>query len=287
METRETSKRLRGWRKIAGATWGRPVDPQIYGELELDAGGMQGYIAKARTRGVKLTVTHLVGRACAYAIAQNPEVNVRLRPGRSVPRGSVDVFFIVAADEGRELTGVKVTDSDKKSAAELSAELRARTGRVQAGDDDGLGMAKPILDRLPVPLLRVVLRLAAWLTSDRDVDLRRFGMTRQAFGSAMVSSLGMFGIERAWAPLSPYYRVPLLVLVGEVTPKPVAVGNAVQVRSRVCLGVTMDHRYLDGHHAGRLASCVRAYCADPESFEPPLPPAESQEPPMEVKSPRQ
>jgi pyruvate/2-oxoglutarate dehydrogenase complex dihydrolipoamide acyltransferase (E2) component len=263
--------RLKGWRKIAGSTWRRPADPQIYGELELDAGALQAYIAKAKEHGVRLTVTHLIGRAAAHALAEHPDVNVRLRPGRSIPRDSVDVFFIVSTEDGRDLSGVKIRHADEKSAAEVSEELAQRSARVNAGDDDGLGKVKPVMDLLPVPVLRVVLRVAAWLTSDRDVDLSRFGMSRQAFGSAMVSSIGMFGIERAWAPLSPYYRVPFIVLVGEVASRPVAIEGTVQVRPRLSLGITMDHRYVDGHHAGRLARSVRDYCGDPERYEAPLP----------------
>lgn len=268
-----SGKRLRGWRKIARATWGPPSDPQIYGELELDAGALLSYLAEARRRGVRLTVTHLIGRGVAHALAEHPDVNVRLRGARAIPRETVDVFFIVTSEDGRELSGVKVREADRKSAVGIAEELSRQVARVHAGDDTGIGKAKPLMDRLPLPLLRVVLRLAAWLTSDRDVDLSGLGMGRQAFGSAMVSSLGMFGIERAWAPLSPYYRVPFLVLVGEVVSKPVVVEGTVQARPRVALGVTLDHRYLDGHHAGRLVSSVKTYCADPARFEPPLPPS--------------
>ncbi len=41
-------------------------------------------------------------------------------------------------------------------------------------------------------------------------------MPRQAFGGAMITSVGMWGIGHAYSPLAHYYRVPLLVLVGAV-----------------------------------------------------------------------
>jgi pyruvate/2-oxoglutarate dehydrogenase complex dihydrolipoamide acyltransferase (E2) component len=34
------------------------------------------------------------------------------------------------------------------------------------------------------------------------------------------------------------------------------------------LSATLDHRYLDGSHAGRLVRSARAYLEDPGSFEP-------------------
>jgi pyruvate dehydrogenase E2 component (dihydrolipoamide acetyltransferase) len=36
------------------------------------------------------------------------------------------------------------------------------------------------------------------------------------------------------------------------------------------LAATLDHRYLDGFHAARLARSVRAYLGDPLAHEPPL-----------------
>ena len=61
-------------------------------------------------------------------------------------------------------------------------------------------------------------RTAAWLTSDLNLDLTRLGMPRQAFGGAMITSVGGWGITRAYSPPAHYYLVPLLVLVGAVRP---------------------------------------------------------------------
>ena len=78
-----------------------------------------GYIEEARQRtGVHVTLTHMVGRAVAHGLAEVPELRMRLARGREHERESVDVFFIVAAEGGQELTGVKVRDADRKSAAE-------------------------------------------------------------------------------------------------------------------------------------------------------------------------
>ena len=62
--------RAEGWRKVASATWRGPLDPQIYGDLELDAAELLAFIQDARAAtGVHVTVTHLVGRALAHAVA--------------------------------------------------------------------------------------------------------------------------------------------------------------------------------------------------------------------------
>jgi pyruvate dehydrogenase E2 component (dihydrolipoamide acetyltransferase) len=131
-----------------------------------------------------------------------------------------------------------------------------------------MGKTKKMIGGTPRSLMRSAMRVTAWLTADRDMDLQKYGLPRQAFGSAMVSSVGMFGIGHAYAPLSPYYRIPFLALVGEVQKRAVVVDDEVVARQMFTIAATMDHRYLDGFHAARLARSVREYLGDPKRFEP-------------------
>lgn len=264
-------QRITGWRKIAAAAWGRPNDPQIYGDLELDASEVLAFIEEARAKtGVRLTMTTMVGRALARALADHPDLNVRMYRGNFIRRETVDVFFIVSAEEGSELSGVKVANADKKGAVEIARELGERAGAIRSGNDVELGKTKRVIGGTPRWLLGTSIKVSSWLTTDRDLDLKRFGLPRQAFGSTIVSSVGMFGVQRAYAPLAGYYRVPFLVLVGEVTDKAVVIDKEVVVRPMLTLTSTMDHRYIDGYHAARLARSVRGYFERPREHEPPL-----------------
>lgn len=262
------AQRIRGWRKLAGSTWRAPDNPQFFGDLDIDATALLSYVDDIRARtGVHLTITHLVGRALARALAEVPEVAVRLVRGRVYPRESIDIFFIVATDGGRDLTGVKVDGVDRKSAVEVATELAGRTGAINRGEDQEYGRSKTSLARFSPRVLRRVLRIAAWLTTDLNLDLSRFGMPRQAFGAAMISSVGMLGISKAYIPLSPYYKVPMVAVVGEVRDRPAIVDGAVAVRPMLTVTATFDHRYADGAQASRMAAAVLAYCADPAAFE--------------------
>jgi pyruvate/2-oxoglutarate dehydrogenase complex dihydrolipoamide acyltransferase (E2) component len=263
--------KIQGWRKISAATWGHPNDPQIYGDLEIDATACLAFIEDARDAAdVKLTMTHMVGKAIAHALGENPDLNVRMYRNYFIQRDTVDVFFIVSMGEGAELSGVKVERADEKPVIEIARELAERATRIRGEGDPEFGKTKRMMARTPRRLLHYTMRAAAWLTTDRNIELKKYGLPRQTFGSVMVSSVGMFGIQHAYAPLSPYYRIPLLVLVGEVTPKPVVVENEVVARPIVTLSATIDHRYLDGFHAARLARSVREYADDPKRFEPAL-----------------
>jgi pyruvate/2-oxoglutarate dehydrogenase complex dihydrolipoamide acyltransferase (E2) component len=257
-----------GWRKVAAATWGHPNDPQIYGDLELDATCLLAFIDDARhTTGVHVTVTHAVGRAIAHALSEHPELNTRLHRGRFLPRESVDIFFVASVAGGKDVSGVKVVAADRKSVVEVAEELVRRVARIREEGEAEVGRSQNAIDSTPFWLLRPVLRLATWLTADRNADLKRLGLPRQAFGSAMVSSVGMFGVQKAYGPLSPLYRIPILALVSEVAEKPVVEDGEIVARPILTITATMDHRFLDGSHAASLARSVRAYLEDPSAFE--------------------
>ena len=255
------------WRKLASATWRTPHDPQIYGDVDVDATAALAFIEDVRAAtGVRVSVTHLVGKAIAHTLAAHPDLNVRMRRGRFVPRESVDIFFVAAVADG-DLSGVKVRQADTKSVVEIAHELEARVQRLRGGDDAEFGTTKRLFDVLPTRALAAGFRFATWLTMDRDVDLKRFGLPREAFGSAMVTSVGMFGVQHAYAPLSPYYRIAFLALVSEVATKPVVVDGEVVARPVLNIAATLDHRYLDGAQAGRLARTMQSYLEDPAAVE--------------------
>lgn len=265
-----TRSRLTGWRKVASALWDAPSDPQIYGMLEIDATPMVAMIKAAREAGQHLTPTHLVGRAVGHALVAVPDLNVRLLGDFAHPRESVDVFFITAVDQGRDLSGVKIQEIDRKSAVEVATELDRRSRAMKEGHDPELAKAKKAFEVLPRRPLRAALRLSAWLAGDRAKSIRSLGVTASPFGSAMVTSVGMLGLPIGFAPLAWMYRVPLLVLVAEIVDKPVVVDGRVEVRPILPITATIDHRYVDGAHLGKALRAFRAYLERPSDFEPDL-----------------
>ena len=80
----------------------------------------------------------------------------------------------------------------------------------------------------------------------------------------MVTNVGVFGIEMAWAPLIPYARTPLCITLGAIRTAPSVVGDAIVPRKRVSIGVVFDHRVMDGYHAGVMARRFEEIFADPD-----------------------
>jgi hypothetical protein len=97
-----------------------------------------------------------------------------------------------------------------------------------------------------------------YLAYEWNLDLRRLGVPRDAFGSAMITNIGSLGLESAFAPLIPYSRVPLILALGAVEDTPVVDGDRVVPGKTMRVCATFDHRLLDGAHAARMARVLRA-----------------------------
>jgi len=244
---------------MAAAMWRSPSDPSIYGQMDVDATAALAFLAAQPT---KITVTHLVARAVALAMKDQPEINAKVRFwGRLEQRSTIDVFVTVAT--GRDLSGARIDRADEKPLAQLAAELADRVKKIRTGSDASYQQSRKALKSVPWYLARAATRLSDVLVNELHLDLPAQGLPRDPFGSAIVTSVGMFGIDAAFAPFVPLARCPMLILVPEVRPRPWAVGTTVEVRPVLRLCATFDHRIIDGAAAGRFANRLTTLFASP------------------------
>ena len=274
------AKRLPTWRKLALETWSMPSSPAAYGVLDLDCEAALAWCARAReASGEKVTLTHVVGKAAAAAIASAPETNGFASLGRLMLRETVDVFFQVSFFDGEgtgargeretrrdaNLAGAKVARADQKSVVDLARELRERSQAIRERGPDATVRATKMMASFPGPLRSWAARFGAFLSFDMGWNLGRVGIPYDPFGSCMVTNVGVFGIEMAWAPLIPYARTPLCITLGAIRTAPSIVEGAIVARKRVSLGVVFDHRVMDGYHAGVMARRFQEIFADPDA----------------------
>lgn len=237
--------------------WPPPRDPTVYSTLEIDVSEALPFLEEIRGRtGVRVTMTHLVIKAIAEALHRHPECNGIVRRGWVWLREQVDVFAQVVTDEGEDLGGLKIENAAKKSIAEVAAEMQRRVERIRAHDDPELETSKRMLDRVPNFLLGPMMRLTELASHGLGLDLTRFGLKPDPFGGAMVSSIAAFGLDCALAPIVPFSRCPIVLIVGRVQMRPWVVNGEVVARPVLALGATFDHRLLDGAQASRLAKVV-------------------------------
>ena len=131
-----------GWRKVAASVWGSPNDPQIYGDLEIDASRLLAFIEEARRQtGAHVTVTHPVGKALARALAEHPDLNTRLFAGvhpAGVGRHLLRRLGRRRPGPLRDEGGGRRPQVVVEIAEELGSRVeRVRTGDREVGEDEG------------------------------------------------------------------------------------------------------------------------------------------------------
>lgn len=253
------------FRRIAAAMWRAPRDPSIHGFVDVDVSETLRFLDehKART-GQRLTLTHIVARAVAQAFAAHPELNAKVRFGaRLEERRTVDLVVSVARDRGRDLSAARVDAAETLSLDELAAAVEREVKRSRAGADEHYERSRGSLSRLPFFLTRPLLWLTDVLGNELHLHLPRLGLPRDPFGTAVITNVGMFGIDTAFAPFLPLGRCPLLLLVTAVKERPVVIGGAVVARPVLRLCATFDHRVVDGAAAGKLARVITELVAHP------------------------
>ena len=256
------------FRKIAIGTWRTAYDPQVYGTLNVRMDEAIRYIEEfRRVTGRRLTVSHLLAKATAAALAACPDANAVLRWNRIYQRERIGIFFqVVMLDQGSDkadLSGATLYDVDQKSLLRLCDEFEEKVSLVRARKDKALEQTRSLFLWVPYLLLNTLLRVVTFLTLTLNLDLRRFGLPNDPFGSAMITNVGPLGLDVAYAPLVPYSGVPFLLAVGAVEERPVVEGGAVVVAKMMSINATFDHRVVDGFHASVMSKVLRAWLERP------------------------
>jgi len=261
-------RHVSSFRKIAIGTWDDPRDPQIYGSLTVRMETALAYIEDyRRATGRRLTVTHLVGKAVARALAATPDANAILRFGRPYLREDVSVFFSVAMEDPEtgelDLSGAKLDAVDEMPLSDIVEGLEHEVRRVRTGTDEDLKKSRDTFSWLPYRAVRHVLNAISFGLFDLNADLTGIGLPKDPFGSVVVTNIGSLGLTEAYAPLMAYSRTPLLLAVGAVTDEAVVEDGEIRPGKVMRIHATLDHRLLDGKHAARLSRVIRETLEDP------------------------
>ncbi|MBP6218339.1 MAG: 2-oxo acid dehydrogenase subunit E2 [Oligoflexales bacterium] len=253
------------WRKIAIGTWRTCGDPSVYGTLEIDTSQILKVCQNYQQEGVKMTPTVILTRALALSLNECKSLNSILRFGRLHNRKDVSIFLQVSNEDKSkdDLSGLLIRDCDKKSLKEIAEEVQKKSERIKKGDDFEYKKTKSIIDWVPGILMGPLLKAMGFIMFDLNLWSPLFNTPRDSFGSAMITSVGMLGIDQGFAPLVPYSHCPLLFSVGQIKEKAVVENGHIVIRPMLTIGVTLDHRLIDGKGASFILKALKQYLKNP------------------------
>lgn len=271
-------KDIASFRKLSIGTWTTTYDPTVYGTLKVRMEKALAYIERFKqVHGQRVTVTHLVTKACAEALKRCPDANAILRYNKIYLRQHVNIsVLVVQTDQGDgkvDLTAAKVDDADQKTLLQIAEELQATVDRVRQRKDQALEKGKGTVALIPFMFMNAFLKVLGFLMYTLNIDLGFLGMPRDAFGSLTVTNVGSLGLDVAYVPLVPYTRVPIFVAPGKVLDEPVVEDGKVIAGKTMNINASFDHRFIDGYHASVLSKTMREAMENPFEFFDKLPEA--------------
>jgi pyruvate dehydrogenase E2 component (dihydrolipoamide acetyltransferase) len=133
-----------------------------------------------------------------------------------------------------------------------------------------VAMAVAVEDGLITPVLFDADRMTLWEISEKARDLakraRERKLTPEEYTGATftVSNLGMFGIDQFTAIINPPEAG--ILAIGSVEEVPVVIDGQLEVRQRMRVTMSCDHRAVDGATGAKFLQTVRRYIENPLSL---------------------
>lgn len=252
-------------RKLALSAWAAPREGNIYGKITVDPTKAQQYLDELnRNLKSKITITHFVGKLAGLVLAEMPDLNGRILFGRYKPHKTMALSFLVQIGEGENLGKVKVENINTKTLAQVAQELRESALKLRKGKDENFKKNNLAIKLLPGIILKPFLLFVGYLCSAIGVNAKFLGLEAFPFGSCIVTSVGMFGLEEAYVPPTPFARVPIYVSIFNIRDMPVVEDHTVVIRPQLTLTATIDHRFVDGFQGGILSKKLKYYFEHPE-----------------------
>lgn len=254
-------------RRMTIATWRPPHEGVIHGVITVDATNVLDYIERAReVTGEKVTITSFIGAAVGRALALEPTLNGYIAFGKYFHYDDVSLSFLVQVDGGKQLAQVLVKDIDTLSPAEVAQKLQDGAGHIRTGKDDNFKKSADIASKLPTWALRRVFSLAGFMTVAMGQAFG--GQPPYPFGAAIITSVGMLGVDEAFVPPTPFARVPMYIAVGAIRDMVMAIDGKPEVRKGLTITATLDHRFVDGFQAATVSREFKKFFENPDALGP-------------------
>ncbi len=133
-----------------------------------------------------------------------------------------------------------------------------------------VAMAVAVEDGLITPVLFDADRLSLWEISAKARDLAKRARDRKLMpeeytGSTFsVSNLGMFGIDQFTAIINPPEAG--ILAIGGVEEKPVVIDGQLEIRQRMRVTMSCDHRVIDGATGAKFLQTLKSFVENPLSL---------------------
>jgi pyruvate dehydrogenase E2 component (dihydrolipoamide acetyltransferase) len=275
-----------------GRTKSSPLARRLAGERGLDLSSIQGTGPGGRVIVRDIEAAPVAAQAAAAHAKTSGHEDVELSQIRktiarrlSESLGPVPHFFLTtevdmerAAEARAQLNdlddGPRISFNDiilKVVAAALTQHRECNAwwqdDHIRYFGDVHLGMAVAVPDGLITPVIRNAHLKTLRQIADEAQELagrareRKLAPEEYTGGTFSVSNLGMFDIDQFTAVINPPEAG--IIAVGSITEKPIVAEGDLEIRKRMRLTMSCDHRVIDGATGARFLQTVKRMLENP------------------------
>lgn len=228
--------------------------PDSYAVMLLDMSGAEAFRREYRRQhGVALTNLHLIIKAVAQIIEEEPWINYMIDGYKLIKPSTIDVGVSVAGEEGVTPV-VVIKEANKKSLRQISEELRAKAAEAVQRERVQLERLNRWGRWLPFDFLRrQIIRFLA----------NRYQIRRKFIGTVQITSVGLKDLA---FHLPSHMGTTWLLSVGGVVRRPIVVGDRVEIRPTVYVACQVDTRIVNAVRGVKAFRRFRRLVEHPEEL---------------------
>jgi len=203
--------------------------PHFYVEMDVSTDALREVRDQANRdagdKRARLTYTHLMIKACALALEKYPMVNATFRSEENDIAMFDAINIGLAVDVQDELVAPTVKDCQGKTVWQLAEEANSLIQRAR---------------------------------------MRKLQPADYADGTFTISNLGMFGVDRFYAIITPPQSS--ILAVSAIAERPVVRSGRIEIGTMTTLGLSVDHRVLDGVRAAQFLAEIKRLLEAPREL---------------------
>ena len=224
-------------RKLALGAWGRPTDPSVNVQLDMDITETNIFLKN----NPDIDLKHIIIKVFSQLIVDIPELNTVLIRNKLRQRSNNRIFIPTIFRHKRtlDLSGVSIDDAYSKSLNELSTELTKQVFDLRTLKNAPIRRTIKIFKKLPDRLCKPIIKLLDFIQYTLNISLQNFGLPSDPFGSLTITFLDKYNIRYADIPIYPFSRSPITICIGKQ--------YTTNETDYLPMVATFDHRHFDGY----------------------------------------
>lgn len=232
--------------KILQSNFSDSGDPSIIGRLEVEMEKADEFLKSYNQKNPenKITLTSLALKCLGEA---NQGVNTYglMSFGNFIQLPSVDIAVAVNIDD-KNLFQYVARDCGRKGIKEIARDLKMEVKKLKLKKSKEYKHQMSVVKMMPQFLVKPILTLNRFLAYDLEMDIPVLKMKKIQYGNIVLSNIGPFDLKNCFAPNVPMCKSNFVMLMNSPEILPVVRDGVITTRKIMKLGITYDHRFIDG-----------------------------------------